>query len=370
MKTSETRLRAKIRELQKSLDLFDIILENVNYGVVVQNTRGKIVYENRHPEKISLDKKLVSLEIMDKDGNYLDLADLPYQQTINDFKTHTEIIKRRNKKAGEEKWTRITAVPVFDKKDQLVYIVSTMRDITGRIMEQKRRDHFIAIGSHELRTPLTGIKALNQVVHRYFLEKQYSKALPLINKIEDKTRVLAKIIQDFIDVEKIRGGKLEFAPESFEFGQFIKEIVEDQNTVYKNYKIKIKGTVKGSIIADKPKLEQVVNNLLSNARKYSPNHKAITVELKNDKNRYIVGITDRGIGLTKDDQKHIFEPFYRIRNTQTEKISGLGLGLYIAYKVVSLHGGRMWIKSQPGAGSTFYFSIPKVIRQAKISYDF
>ncbi|OLD84573.1 MAG: hypothetical protein AUF64_01230 [Chloroflexi bacterium 13_1_20CM_54_36] len=110
--------------------------------------------------------------------------------------------------------------------------------------------------------------------------------------------------------------------------------------------------------SDEGRIEQVLNNLVGNAVKYSPAGKPIEVRVERDKHEVTIAVRDEGVGISEEQQRHIFERFYRVHNDANAAIEGLGLGLYIAHEIVVRHGGRMWLESKPGKGSAFYFSLP------------
>jgi signal transduction histidine kinase len=370
MMTFEQRLKQKIAEQKKSLALFDIILQNIDDGISVLNENGELVYENEEAERMRLKYFSLNARIHDENGKSLHLRELPTFTALADEQIHKQVIEIIKSPKSSSVWLRVKAVPVFNKHNTLVYVVGTWRDVTGRIMEEKRRNHFIAIGSHELRTPLAGIKVLNQVLHKLYQEGKYDKALNFFSKIDAKVNMLTKIVQDFIEVEKIRGEKLEFAPESFDFADLVRATVQDLNTIYTSHTIELHGDTHIMIIADKMRIQEVLNNLINNARKYSPHSDKIDVIISHDDKTITTAVKDYGVGLKKKYAAKIFQPFYRIKDPSIEKVHGLGLGLYISYKIVELHGGRMWLKSKIGSGSIFYFSLPRVIKKTKKSYDF
>lgn len=370
MQKKATTYRKKIRDQQKSIALFDIVLQNVDYGIFVRDKSGTIVYENQLAStmrKKYLNKKT---KLIDRNGTVITEDKLPSVLAVHDRHIHSLIAEVRPATKKEEMWLHIRAVPVFDKHDALVYVVVTWRNVTHRILEERRREHFIAIGSHELRTPLAGIKVLNQVLSKLYYEKKFDQARSFFHKIDNKVNLLTRIIQDFIEVEKIRGGKLEFTPEYFDFDEFVDSTIQDMNAIFKSHTIRKTGSAKYKIIADRERVYEVLTNLLANARKYSPDATTIDVHLSLDSHKITVGVQDYGIGLTEQNIANIFEPFYRVKDPLIEKVHGLGLGLYIAYKIIELHGGRMWVKSKLGKGSTFYFTIPLVIKKQKTTYEF
>lgn len=362
--------RKKIRDQQKSIALFDIILQNVDYGIFVRDKNGSIVYENTLGASLRTQYFTKKKRLIDKNGAAITEDMLPAALALKDHRIHSMIVEVKTTGQKEEKWLHLRAVPVFNNRNKFVYVVITWRDVTHRILEDRRREHFIAIGSHELRTPLAGIKVLNQVLSKLYYEKKFDEARSFFHKIDNKVNLLTRIIQDFIEVEKIRSGKLEFTPEYFDFDEFAESTIQEMNTIYKSHTIRKKGSARHSIVADRERLYEVLTNLLANARKYSPEAAVIDVHLSLDKTKITVGVQDYGIGLTPQNIAHIFEPFYRVKDPVIEKVHGLGLGLYISYKIIELHGGRMWVKSKLGKGSTFFFTIPLVIKKKRKTYEF
>jgi len=125
-----------------------------------------------------------------------------------------------------------------------------------------------------------------------------------------------------------------------------------------SHKIILKGKVRSNIRADKIRLGQVISNLIRNARKYSPDADKIIVMVENKSKHLFISVQDFGIGIDYDDQEKIFEPFFRAKNNVKKQIQGLGLGLHISKELIHLHKGKMWLKSRPKKGSTFYLSFP------------
>jgi signal transduction histidine kinase len=114
------------------------------------------------------------------------------------------------------------------------------------------------------------------------------------------------------------------------------------------------------VLADREKIEAVMANFLSNAIKYSPKGRKIIVECRVDAEQVIVSVADRGMGIKAEDIPHVFDRFYRVENDNTKDISGFGIGLYLSAEIIKIHGGRIWVESEYGLGSTFYFAIPLV----------
>ena len=218
----------------------------------------------------------------------------------------------------------------------------------------EKKDEFIALASHELKTPITSIKGYLQILQRSELDKAgtlfLEKSLNQINKLN-------ALIGDLLDVSKVEAGKLTIQYERFDLKELLLDVIETFHYSSKTHKIIFKSSADKTLVdADKQRIEQVLINLLSNAIKYSPNAEVVTVELSISDTELTVSVQDNGIGLSKQHQKNIFTRFYRADGHAN--ISGLGLGLYLSKEIIQQHKGMIDVISEPGKGSTFYFSLP------------
>lgn len=222
---------------------------------------------------------------------------------------------------------------------------------------ERQKDEFVAIASHELKTPLTSIKALNQLL----AEKLSTENNPLYDsyfrKTDSQIRRMEHLINDLMDVSKIRANKLNYNKDWFDLDSLVRSICEDMQEVRKSHQITVNGQFQQHIFGDKDRIAQVITNLLTNAIKYSPQGNLIIVTLKETVKEAIIAIQDFGIGIINENQKKIFERFYRV-SPDERKYQGMGIGLFISAEIVRKHGGRIWVKSTKGKGSTFFFSIP------------
>jgi len=144
--------------------------------------------------------------------------------------------------------------------------------------------------------------------------------------------------------------------------ELVRRVVE-QDTNSTHHKLNLHTDAQELLVtSDEIRIEQVLNNLLSNALKYSPKGTPVEVDVEsrpeNEPKEVVVWVRDKGPGISEEEQLHIFDRFYRTHNKKTAKVEGLGLGLYIAHEIIHQHGGHMWLESKPGAGSTFYFALP------------
>jgi len=240
-------------------------------------------------------------------------------------------------------------------------IASTSLIIAASIAErrefERRKDDFISFASHELKTPVTSIRIYTQLLQKVFIKKKERKASDYINHIDEQIEKLIHLINDLLDLSKMQTGSLEFRKEWVSLQTLLQEVVENVS-IASSRKILLKGRALPQLYADRDRVGQVLSNLLSNAVKYSPENKTIVVKTQIVSNRVIIGIKDQGMGIAQEHQDKIFERFYRVAESRIQMLPGLGIGLYLSRMIVKYHGGDMWVKSLPGKGSTFFFSLP------------
>lgn len=216
------------------------------------------------------------------------------------------------------------------------------------------RDEFLSIASHELKTPLTSLKLQAQVFKRNAkkqTEKEYSreKVDRLVDQIDAQTTRLMKLVDDMLDISRIRSGQLTMTKNNFNLSELLHEVV---GKIQQIETVQIITNVEPNIFlnADRDRIGQVFYKLINNAARYG-NGLPFEVKLVTRKAKISFLVIDQGIGITEEDQKRIFHRFQRA--IAASEISGLGLGLYIAREIVEAHGGKIKVKSQLGEGSTF-----------------
>ncbi|HEY4286801.1 MAG TPA: ATP-binding protein [Puia sp.] len=217
-----------------------------------------------------------------------------------------------------------------------------------------RKDEFIGVAGHELRTPVTTIKGYLQLLEEQIpegLTKDFiEKALRQVNKLN-------RLITDLLDVTRIHAGKLEYTLSRCSLTGLVKECIETVRQIHTSYLIESRLPDEDLfVLADSSKIEQVLINFLINAIKYSPGQHKIVVQVTADAGQAIVGVRDSGIGIPKQHLQNIFHRYYRVNHSQY--VSGLGMGLYISKEIIDRHKGSIWVESEEGKGSTFYFTLP------------
>lgn len=224
--------------------------------------------------------------------------------------------------------------------------------------EMQRKDEFISIASHELKTPVTSLKAFVQILKRKSDESGEHDLMRYLTKMDEQILRLTGLIANLLDVARIQSGKMPFEMKKFDLNACIGDIVEVNSQITKKHRIIVKGSVNKLIYGDEDRICQVLNNLITNAVKYSPKKDTVEIHITNTPDNVLVSVRDFGIGIDKKHQKKIFERFYRVSGSVETTFPGLGIGLYISSEIIRRHGGKLYVESTKGKGSTFSFTLP------------
>jgi PAS domain S-box-containing protein len=229
------------------------------------------------------------------------------------------------------------------------------------------KDTFLSTVSHELRTPLTSIKSFSEILLTYDEDKETQKEF--LNIIKEESDRLTRLINDFLDLSKIESGRMQWETAELSVADVIKTAINATQALaaQANLEMKVKISPKlPTIMCDKDRLVQVVTNLLSNAIKFTPQGGRVEVEAqmrerddsKKKPDAVVVSVTDSGIGIDPKEHKGVFEKFKQVGDTLIDKPKGTGLGLPICKEIIEHFGGKLWVESQLGKGSTFFFILP------------
>lgn len=223
---------------------------------------------------------------------------------------------------------------------------------------ERRKDEFIALASHELKTPVTSLKGFAQLLQRRFTKAGDEESARLLLKIDAQVNKLTALIEDLLDVTRGQAGKLRFLETYFSFDELVDEIIEEVQHGTEKHKILRGGLANTTVYADKKRIGQVITNLLSNAIKYSADSYEIIVNTSATNQHVNLSVQDFGLGIAKENQRYVFERFYRVAGAIELTYPGLGIGLYVSREIIKHQGGSIWVKSEKGKGSTFGFTLP------------
>jgi len=255
---------------------------------------------------------------------------------------------------GRELWVSGSGVAVEDG------VVYAFRNLTEeRALEQMRSD-FVATVSHELRTPLAAIYGAALTVRRSDIELGDDVRDHLLDVIAEESDRLAAIIEDLLLASHLDSGRLQLNVRECDAGALATNVIDAARTHLPdgvNLELELEGTVP-HVFADPNQLQQVLTNLVDNAVKYSPDGGDVRVRVDSDGGSVRLSVTDTGLGIPEDEQRRIFEKFYRLDPNMTRGIGGTGLGLYISRELVQRFDGRIWVESREGEGSTFHVELP------------
>lgn len=224
------------------------------------------------------------------------------------------------------------------------------------------KDEFISIVSHQLRTPLTGIRWFTEILIKNKDKNLNHKQIEMLQHIGASNMSLIKLVNDLLDVSHIETGhKFIINKNNFLVNELINEVLKENIYLIKKKKLMIDNKIKKDLViyADRDKIKQVWQNLISNATKYTDDQKTIQIYSRvNNKNQIVFYLKDEGVGIPQKEQAKLFNKFFRANNASLKHAEGTGLGLHIARELIRAHQGEMFFKSKENRGSSFYFSLP------------
>lgn len=228
----------------------------------------------------------------------------------------------------------------------------------SKIVDEKKTE-FISVASHEIKTPITIIKAYTQIAKG--LKDQCSDQVKsILDKIDGQSSKLLTLVQQLLDISKMENGHLQYELEPVELNTYLLNIVAVMRNILPHHTVETEIGDEVLVNIDKLRMEQVFSNLIGNAAKYSDKGTHIKIECSVFDGDFIkVAVSDKGIGMSPQSIQSIFDKFYRDKDV-IKTHSGLGMGLYIASKIITDHGGKIWVESAEKVGSTFFFTIPQV----------
>ncbi|HUH17953.1 PAS domain S-box protein [Albibacterium sp.] len=340
----------------------DAIVSKTLQGIVTSWNESATKMFGYEPEEII--GKSIKLLIPKNRYNEEDeiLASISRGEQVRHYETD------RLRKDGKIIKISLTISPIKNREGVIIGASKIARDISEQIASRNKikkytkeleilnqqKDEFMGLASHELKTPLTSAKAYIQLLGKALdvsprEEDLLKRALQSISRLEN-------LINDLLDVSKIKAGKLPYNMELIHFNDIIRRSVRNVQFLSSTHQIIVKDTADVLLLGDQVRLEQVVNNLLTNAIKYSPDADKVEVKSVKEGNNLIVSVKDYGIGIPAEFLERLIERYYRIDNTM--RFPGLGVGLFIATEILKRHQGKLFIESEVNQGSTFNFIIP------------
>ena len=336
------------------------VLSYMSDGVIATNRLGQITMINSTAQRLlNLDRETAT------QMSILDILDGENPYTYSELLSKTPEIHLSRRDANDEFVTlRVNFALIRKESGFISGLVAVLHDATEQEKEERERRLFVSNVSHELRTPLTSVKSYLEALDDGALNEEIA---PNFIKVSlDETNRMMRMISDLLALSRIDNKSTQLNVEMINFTAFMTyilnrfgQIKSQETNPGKSYEI-IRDYPVNSIWVeiDTDKMTQVIDNILNNAIKYSPDGGKITVSMKTTDSQLIVSISDQGLGIPKKDLPLIFDRFYRVDKARSRAQGGTGLGLSIAKEIVKQHNGFIWAKSEYGKGSTFTIVLP------------
>ena len=336
------------------------VLSYMSDGVIATNRLGQITMINSTAQRLlNLDRETAT------QMSILDILDGENPYTYSELLSKTPEIHLSRRDANDEFVTlRVNFALIRKESGFISGLVAVLHDATEQEKEERERRLFVSNVSHELRTPLTSVKSYLEALDDGALHEEIA---PNFIKVSlDETNRMMRMISDLLALSRIDNKSTQLNVEMTNFTAFMTyilnrfgQIKSQETNPGKSYEI-IRDYPVNSIWVeiDTDKMTQVIDNILNNAIKYSPDGGKITVSMKTTDTQLIVSISDQGLGIPKKDLPLIFDRFYRVDKARSRAQGGTGLGLSIAKEIVKQHNGFIWAKSEYGKGSTFTIVLP------------
>jgi PAS domain S-box-containing protein len=355
-----------LRHQQEESTKSQSILTSIADGVVVNSSAGETIMVNPAAERILemsgadlIGRDYRSLfSVFDEEGQEVAIAAMEALLSTSASELHKAF------KMTLEIDSRVINAhlsPVRTEQDDSLGVVTVLRDITKEVEADRAKSEFVSNVSHELRTPMTAIKGYTDLIHGGAvgpINENQEKFLRIIKNNADR---LTALINDLLDISRVETGRVRFEPRPLQIGDVIADVVNAlaMPAEAKNHTLTYE-VVAGlpDVIGDRNRLNQVLTNLVGNAIHYTPTGGRIEVSAYLVEGAIRVDVSDTGIGIAPEDLGRIFERFYRADDPLVQEAAGTGLGLSIARMFIEMHGGRVWVESEEGRGSTFTFILP------------
>lgn len=359
-------LSLKVRDAQETTESerqrLDSVLKHMSDGVIATDRRGKVmIINNRASELLGLPQEdAVGKSIM----KVLKLGrEFTFRQLLE---TKEELILHIPEEEEKDESILQGEFSIIQRETGFISgLVCVLTDITEQEKVEQERRNFVSNVSHELRTPLTSVKSYTEALQDGFW-KDEDVAPNFLQVISTETDRMIRMVTDLLHLSRMDQGNMQLELEYVSMNDLFTHILDRFDMMLlseayreKNYKIVRDFTQRTLWVEiDQDKITQVIDNIMNNAIKYSPDGGSVTCRLMETHNSVVLSVTDEGMGIPPKDLSHIFERFYRVDKARARSMGGTGLGLAISREVLGLHGGRIWATSVENKGSTFFISLP------------
>ncbi|MEJ7560034.1 MAG: ATP-binding protein [Pedobacter sp.] len=335
------------------LGTFDM---NMETGYMEWDLRCRQLFGINHENEVSFEDDFLANLHPDDTQHVKSVLDDVFDKSVNNGAYDIEY---RTVGVEDEKlrWVRAKGQVYFKTDNKPLRFIGSVLDITEQKQDEQRKNDFISMASHELKTPLTSLNA-----YLYILQNKAQKAedgflLNTLKKSANQVKKMITMVNGFLNVSRLESGKIQIDKQSFNMADLVKEVEEDSIATVTSHKVIFAPVLETVVVADKDKIGQVINNFISNAVKYSPVGSTINIACVTNDGNAQISVKDEGMGIEVEDQHKLFDRYFRVERNAAN-IAGFGIGLYLCAEIIQRHNGKIWVESEPGEGSTFYFSVP------------
>ncbi|MFA5755185.1 MAG: ATP-binding protein [Candidatus Paceibacterota bacterium] len=349
--------RSAVEERNKTM----AIIENLTDGVILLNRKKQIeIINSSAVELFSLDKKTAEgmcfLDLVNRDSTHQFKSIL-----IDEDKKRIKSVYREEAMGVNELHFEITSVLLKDNEEERGFLI-IFHDVTKEKLIEKMKTEFVSVAAHQLRTPLSAIKWTIRMILDGDAGAINDEQKDLLEKTYLSNERMIVLINDLLNVSRIEEGRLLYNQEDAQLEDIAEEIINSSQEILKIKKMKLDYNQPTKLLpkvkVDREKMGVVIQNLLENAVKYTPEKGDIKITIESDKKNVIFKIKDSGVGIPKNQQDRIFTKFFRAENVTRMETDGTGLGLYTTKNIVQAHKGEIWFESEENKGTTFYFTLP------------
>ena len=344
-----SELNKTVGEAFREKNKLEAILHNMTDGVISFDKSGNITHANTvAAEMLEVDKLDFNLDMFTRK------YDLELDDQGRDIEDGMAVQLQYTFPVGE-KFINASFSPYFNETEEIEGVVVVLQDITKQKKLDNMRKEFVANVSHEMRTPLTTIKSYTETLMYGALEEK-DMAMDFLNIINTEADRMSFLVRDLLQLSRFDNKQVQFKFTKVYINELISENVR-QNKIHaenkkQNLILELWPDDDAYLVADRDRINQVINNITTNAIKYSPEGATIRIYVTEDKSYYKINVSDTGMGISKEDLPRIFERFYRVDKARSRAMGGTGLGLAIAKEIMEGHDGKLTAESEYGKGTT------------------
>ena len=345
-----------LRRARENATVIRAVLDTTPDAIALLDSSGRTVLEN--PPMRTVRQALVE-SVRTPGGGYRTNVSVSGSDPSAEVRDELELL-------GTGRTFARYAAPVRGQDDGLIGRLVVLREITGEREAERLKDEFFALVSHELRTPLTSIIGYLELVLDETEDNIPEDQRRYLEVVQRNATRLLRLVGDLLFVAQVEAGKLSLDPGSVDLGRLVDEAVEASRPRAEARGITLSAEVDSvaPTWGDRDRLGQVLDNLVTNALKFTPEGGRVTLRLRRDEGRVDLEVADTGMGIPEDEQSRLFDRFFRASSATAQAVPGVGLGLTIVKAIVEAHGGRVSLQSAPGQGTTFRVRLPLRVPEA------